>query len=69
MSTQNKEEEVSVMSHGDGGMLLEWQAPVWRVFDYYNYRHYFEESTSNEHDLLALRKQFRLSEDVPATKN
>jgi hypothetical protein len=64
MSTQDKE-EISVLAHGDEGRFLEWQAPFWRVFDYYNYRHYFEESTINEHDLRALRKQFGLREDDP----
>ena len=35
MSTPDKE-EISVLAYGDEGRFLEWQATLWRVFDYYN---------------------------------
>ena len=38
---------------------------MWRAFDYYNFRHAFEESSLTRHDYEVLRRQFGLDEDDP----
>jgi hypothetical protein len=64
MSSFDKE-EIPVVTYGDEGRFLQWQPPVWKAFDHYNYRHTFEESPLTRYDFEVLRRQFGLDEDSP----
>ena len=65
MSTSNRKDEISVWINGDEGRFLDWQDSEWYVFEYYNYRHHFEETTLAGLDYGALRKHFGLQETEP----
>lgn len=55
--------EILMWSDGDEGRLWEWRSGKWRVLEYYNYRHTFEENEINIYDMAKLRKHFNISDD------
>jgi hypothetical protein len=36
-------DQIIVVASADEGRFLQWHSPLWKAFDYYNYRQVFEE--------------------------
>ena len=61
--------EFLMWSDGYEGRLWEWRSGTWRVLEYYNFRHTFEECEITAHDITLLREHLGLSDsDIPDSK-
>lgn len=54
--------EILMWSDGYEGRLWEWRSGQWRVLEYYNYRHTFEECEINKYDVAKLRQHFGITD-------
>ena len=57
--------EVLMWSDGYEGRLWEWRSGHWRVLEFYNYRHTFEECEIVDRDINALRLHFNIPDKKP----
>ena len=55
--------EILIWSDGYEGRLWEWRSGQWRVLEYYNYRHTFEECEITAQDITFLGEHFGISKN------